>query len=168
MSRQLFRGSAKSLKRVIIRYRQFCSQSCGSMRDRRWANHKIVMTVCQEIFWKEKWALLLGWTKDCLRSFRLYRVLTPCRNFADFVERTAVQPTWEGAAELGIPRTVSPTHEMILSWFTNSHWFSSMDHVACIRQVVLEGALYCYSSYLLILSRGTTMYLLHGPMCGTS
>jgi hypothetical protein len=167
MSRLLIRGSAKSLMRVIIWYRPFYSQNCGSMRDRKWAKDKIVMTVCQEIFWKEKWALLLGWNKDCFRSFRSSRVLTPCRNFADFVERTAVQPTWEGAAELGIPRTILTPNE-ILSWFTYSHRFSSMDHVTWIRKVVLDGALYFYSSYLLIISRGTAMCLLHRPMCGTS
>jgi hypothetical protein len=90
-----------------------------------------------------------GWTKDCLRSFRSYRILTPCRRFADFVERTALQSTWEGAAELGIPPTVAPPNE-ILSWLTYSHRFTSMDHVTWIRQVVHEGALYCYSSYLLV------------------
>ena len=36
----------------------------------------------------------------------------------------------------------------ILSWFTYSHRFSSMDHVTWIREVVLEGALYCYSNFL--------------------
>jgi hypothetical protein len=156
MRRILIRGSAKSLMRVIIWYRRFRSQNCGPVRDRDWANNKIVMTACQEIFWKKNWALLLGWTIDGLRSFRSYRVLTSCRNFADFVERTAVQSTWEWAAKLGIPWTIAPPNE-VLSSFIYSHRFSSMDHLTWIRQVVLQGVLYLYSSYLLILSRGTTI-----------
>jgi hypothetical protein len=117
------------------------------MRDREWANNKIVMTVCQEMFWKETWTLLLGWTKEGFRSFLSYRLLIPCGNVTDFVERTSVQSIWEGAAQLGIPRTIAPPNER-LNGFTYSHRFSSMDHVTWIQAGVLESALYCYSSFL--------------------
>jgi len=129
-----------------VKNRPFCSQNCGSTRDRKWANDKIITKV---LFWKEEWALLLGWTKHGLRSFRSYRLLTPRGNVADFVERAAGQSIREGAAELGIMRTIAPPNE-ILSWFTYSQRFSSMDHVTWIRAVVLVGALYCYSNFLLI------------------
>lgn len=118
----------------------------------RASKQKLVMTVCQEIFWKDKWTLLLGWTKEGFRSFRSYRLLTPWGNAADFVERTSVQSIWEEAAKLGIPRTIAPPIEW-LNWFTYSHWCSSMDHVTWIQAGVLECAL-CFLSIVLTICLG--------------
>jgi len=166
MSRLLIRGSAKSLMRVIILYSPFCSQNCEVHErpqvSKRQNSYDSVSGNILE--WKVSTSVGLNYRRSSKFSF--VPRIGPMQKFRWLRRRTAAQSTWEGAAELGIPRTIAPPNE-IFSWLTYSHRVSSMDLVTWIRQVVQEGALYCYSIYLLIFFRWTTIYFLHGPMCGT-